>query len=58
MTLQTFRKTVTTLLDREASTKAASQQLGHSHETVTEEHCIVKAKQAPDVSRALQTLTG
>jgi integrase len=53
VTPHTFRKTVATLLDREASTKAASEQLGHSSETVTDTYYIEKAKLAPDVSDPL-----
>ncbi|WP_432830918.1 tyrosine-type recombinase/integrase [Dactylosporangium sp. CA-092794] len=57
VTPHTFRKTVATLLDREASTKAAAEQLGHSSETTTDTYYIQKAKQAPDVSDVLQTLS-
>ncbi|WP_432990990.1 tyrosine-type recombinase/integrase [Dactylosporangium sp. CA-233914] len=56
VTPHTFRKTVATLLDREATTKAAAQQLGHTNESITEEFYIAKAKQAPDVTNVLQVL--
>ena len=52
----TFRKTVATLLDREADTSAAAEQLGHVHETVTRTHYIERANQAADVSDVLQML--
>jgi integrase len=58
VTPHTFRKAVATLLDREASTKAAAQQLGHSNESITEEFYIAKAKQAPAVTSVLQALAG
>jgi integrase len=54
----TFRKTVATLLDREADTKTASEQLGHATEEVTNTYYIEKAKVAPDVSDVLQVLGG
>jgi integrase len=58
VTPHTFRKTVATLIDREASTKAASQQLGHSNEAVTGAYYIEKPALAPDVADVLQTLGG
>src|SRR6266511_1052753 len=51
-----FRKTVATLIAREADAKAAAEQLGHSNETITDTYYIEKAKLAPDVSDVLQTL--
>jgi integrase len=58
VTPHTFRKTVATLLDREADTKTASEQLGHATEEVTTTYYIEKAKLAPDVSDVLQILGG
>jgi integrase len=52
----TFRKTVATLLDREADTRTAAAQLGHASEQVTSTYYIDKATVAPDVSTVLQTL--
>nr|BFE63703.1 hypothetical protein GCM10020063_082290 [Dactylosporangium thailandense] len=52
----TFRKTVATLIDREASTKSAAAQLGHATEQVTNQHYIAKAALAPDVSEILEQL--
>jgi integrase len=52
----TFRKTVATLVDREADTKTASEQLGHTTEDVTATFYIEKARVAPDVSAVLQQL--
>jgi integrase len=56
VTPHTFRKTVATLLDREADTKTAAAQLGHSSEEITSTYYIEKANQAPDVSAVLQVL--
>jgi integrase len=56
VTPHTFRKTVATLLDREADTKTAAAQLGHSSEEITSTYYIQKANQAPDVSHVLQVL--
>lgn len=54
----TFRKTVATLLNREADTRTAAAQLGHASERVTSTYYIEKAIVAPDVSTVLQTLGG
>ncbi len=56
VTPHTFRKTVATLIDREADTKTAAEQLGHSKEDVTNTYYIDKAKIAPDMSEVLQAL--
>jgi integrase len=56
VTPHTFRKTVATLLDREADTKTAAAQLGHSSEEITSTYYIEKANQATDVSDVLQVL--
>lgn len=53
-----FRKTVATLLDREASTVDAAAQLGHSGEAVTRRHYIEKAAAAPDNRNVLDKLSG
>jgi integrase len=47
---------VATLLDREADTKTASEQLGHATEEVTNTYYVEKAKLAPDVFDVLQAL--
>jgi integrase len=52
----TFRKTVATVIDREATTKAATAQLGHSSEEMTNTYYIEKARVAPDNSDLLETL--
>jgi integrase len=56
VTPHTFRKTVATLLDREGKRDAATLQLGHSNEDVTEQYYIVKATAAPDVTDVLDKL--
>lgn len=56
VTPHTFRKTVATLLDREASVRGAASQLGHSGAAVTERHYVAKAATAPDSSTLLQAL--
>lgn len=56
VTPHTFRKTVATQLDREADTKTAAAQLGHSSEEITSTYYIEKANQALDVSDVLQVL--
>ncbi|MGH3729543.1 MAG: tyrosine-type recombinase/integrase [Micromonosporaceae bacterium] len=58
VTPHTFRKTVATLLDREANTKAAAAQLGHNSEEITTTYYIEKARIAPDMSAILNTLAG
>lgn len=56
VTPHTFRKTVATLLDREADAKAAAAQLGHGSEEITNEFYIEKAHLAPDMSAVLEAL--
>jgi integrase len=56
VTPHTFRKTVATLLDREADTKTAAAQLGHENEDTTKGHYIQKAHLAPDSSVVLNAL--
>ncbi|MEV8515918.1 site-specific integrase [Dactylosporangium sp. NPDC051484] len=52
----TFRKTVATLIDKEADTKSAAAQLGHGSEQVTSRHYVAKPALAPDVSEILERL--
>nr|WP_204149417.1 acyltransferase domain-containing protein [Salinispora oceanensis] len=56
VTPHTFRKTVATLLDKEADTKRAASQLGHRTEQVTKKHYIEKPAIAPDSSEILEQL--
>jgi integrase len=58
VTPHTFRKTVATLLDKEANTKSAAAQLGHATEQVTKKHYIEKPAVAPDSSDILEQLGG
>lgn len=54
VTPHTFRKTVATLIDKEADTKSAAAQLGHASEDVTNAYYIAKPVLAPDVSDILE----
>ena len=56
MTPHTFRKTVATLIDKEADTKSAAAQLGHASEQVTDTYYVAKPVLAPDVSEILEHL--
>jgi integrase len=56
ITPHTFRKTVATLIDREADAKTAAAQLGHTSEEITNTYYIEKPAVAPDVSDILQQL--
>lgn len=56
VTPHTFRKTVATLIDREADAKTAAAQLGHTSEDVTTVYYIEKAHLAPDMSAVLGAL--
>ncbi|ASW57369.1 thioesterase II family protein [Plantactinospora sp. KBS50] len=56
VTPHTFRKTVATLIDKEADAKGAAAQLGHATEQVTNKHHIVKPALAPDSSDILEQL--
>ncbi|MFY1673479.1 tyrosine-type recombinase/integrase [Plantactinospora sp. WMMB334] len=58
VTPHTFRKTVATLIDKEADAKRAAAQLGHATEQVTNKHYIVKPTLAPDSSGILEQLGG
>lgn len=52
----TFRKTVATLVEREASLTAAAAQLGHSGTEVTTRHYVQRAQTAPDLTDVLDLL--
>lgn len=56
VTPHSFRKTVASLIDKEASAKNAAAQLGHESEEITKKHYIVKPAIAPDSSRILEKL--
>jgi len=56
VTPHSFRKTVATLIDREATTEDAASQLGHSGTAVTRKHYIEKAAAAPDLTGLLNQL--
>jgi integrase len=56
VTPHTFRKTVATLIDKEADAKRAAAQLGHASEDVTNTYYIVKPALAPDSSHILERL--
>ncbi|MBT8225135.1 MAG: site-specific integrase [Dactylosporangium sp.] len=56
VTPHTFRKTVATLIDKEADTKSAAAQLGHASEEITNTYYIAKPVLAPDVSDILERL--
>ncbi len=56
VTSHVFRKTVATLIDKEADTKSAAAQLGHASEDVTSTYYIAKPALAPDVSEILERL--
>lgn len=53
VTPHSFRRTVATLIDREATTEDAASQLGHSGTAVTRKHYIEKAAAAPDLTAVL-----
>jgi hypothetical protein len=56
VTPHSFRKTVASLIDKEASAKNAAAQLGHESEEITKKHYIVKPAVAPDSSDILEKL--
>lgn len=58
VTPHTFRKTVATLIDKEANTDSAAAQLGHGSKETTKKHYIVKPALAPDSSAILEQLGG
>ncbi|GGK43786.1 putative phage integrase [Pilimelia terevasa] len=58
VTPHTFRKTVATLIDKEADTDRAAAQLGHGSKAVTKKHYIEQPAIAPDSSDILEQLGG
>ncbi|HEX8347262.1 MAG TPA: tyrosine-type recombinase/integrase [Actinoplanes sp.] len=58
VTPHTFRKTVATLIDKEADTDQAAAQLGHGNKAVTKKHYIEQPALAPDSSEILEQLGG
>lgn len=56
VTPHTFRKTVATLIDKEADADSAAAQLGHKTKEMTKKHYIVKPVLAPDSSSILEQL--
>lgn len=54
VTPHSFRRTVATVIDREATTEDAASQLGHSGTAVTRKHYIEKAASAPDLTGVLE----
>jgi integrase len=56
VTPHTFRKTVATLIDKEADADSAAAQLGHKTKEITKKHYIVKPTLAPDSSSILEQL--
>jgi integrase len=56
VTPHTARKTVASLIDKEADAKNAAGQLGHEDESITKKHYIVKPAVAPDSSHILEKL--
>ncbi|NIL59525.1 site-specific integrase [Salinispora arenicola] len=56
VTPHTARKTVASLIDKEADAKDAAGQLGHDDEAITKKHYIVKPALAPDSSHILEKL--
>jgi integrase len=57
VTPHTFRKTVATLIEREADLKTAAAQLGHASEAVTNQFYIDRPKRAPDSSHLIESLS-
>jgi integrase len=58
VTPHTFRKTVATLINKEADIKSAAAQLGNATEQVTKKHYIEEPAVAPDSSGILERLGG
>src|SRR6266545_22991 len=56
VTPHTFRKTVATLINKEADTDRAAAQLGHGSKEVTKKHYIETPALAPDSSDILEQL--
>jgi integrase len=55
VTPHTFRKTVATLIDKEANADSAAAQLGHGSKEITKKHYIVKPALAPGQFRHPRT---
>ncbi|WP_066298955.1 tyrosine-type recombinase/integrase [Arthrobacter luteolus] len=53
-----FRKAVATLIERDAGSMVASQQLGHSSDGPTRRHYIERNRLAPDTTRILERFAG
>lgn len=51
-----IRRTVATIIDRDADTRNAASQLGHASTTVTERHYVERAHLGPDVRDVLDQL--
>lgn len=56
VTPHSMRRTVATLIEREADAEVAAAQLGHTSSAVTRKHYIERAHQAPDSSSILEQL--
>jgi hypothetical protein len=56
--LRTFRKTVSTAIDRAASSLEAAAQLTHSSDAVTKRHYIEKPDVGPDNTAILEAFAG
>lgn len=55
--LRTMRRTVATLIERQAGDTYAAQQLGHTTTAMTQRHYIAaQAQHAPDLTAILQSL--
>jgi integrase len=54
VTPHAFRKTVATMIEREANSKDAAAQLGHASESMTETYYVMKTHLAPDLTRILE----
>jgi integrase len=54
VTFHTFRRSVATLIDREAGIEAAQAQLGHDDSNVTRDFYVHKASVAPDLTAHLE----
>jgi integrase len=58
VTPHSFRRTVATLIDKEANVDSAAAQLGHGSKEITKKHYIIKPNIAPDSSDILEQLGG
>ena len=56
VTPRAFRKTVVTIIEREADAKGAAARLGHTSEAITQGYYVVKTHRAPDFSDILEHL--